>query len=488
MATRIRKLVAHDPPRIESDATVQEAARRIGEARADAALIVDRSDVDSRFTYIDAEGDPWRVLGIVTDRDFRERVVARGLTPDIGVGEILEGRFVSIQSDESVQEAMLCMLREGVHHLPVMHRRQPIGIVHLSDIIRYETKSSVYLVDTIFSRTDVAGLAALVPEIHWTQVRMVEDQADSLMIGSALSTIGRSITRRLLELAEEELGPPPVPYCFMTMGSMARDEQSIVSDQDNALVLGDDFDPAAHDAYFLALATRASDGLAACGYSYCKGNIMATNPRWRQPLSVWKSYFRDWIDRPTPEALLHSSVFFDLDTVHGDNRLVETLQDLVAEEAPRSELFLAAMGRNALNRTPPLGFFRGFVMEKDGEQNNTIDLKRRGLAPLTDLIRVHALACGSRAQNSFARLDDIARAQLLGPGVEGKLRAALEFLAIARLRHQALDIKAGRTPGNRIIPDNVPDDERYNLKAAFRVVDNAQKFLRFRYPMPAQAG
>jgi CBS domain-containing protein len=167
---------------------------------------------------------------------------------------------------------------------------------------------------------------------------------------------------------------------------------------------------------------------------------------------------------------------------------VETLQDLVAEEAPRSELFLAAMGRNALNRTPPLGFFRGFVMEKDGEQNNTIDLKRRGLAPLTDLIRVHALACGSRAQNSFARLDDIARAQLLGPGVEGKLRAALEFLAIARLRHQALDIKAGRTPGNRIIPDNVPDDERYNLKAAFRVVDNAQKFLRFRYPMPAQAG
>ena len=488
MATRIRKLVAHEPLRIESDASVQEAARRIGEARVDAALIVDRSTVDSRFTYIDPQGESWRVLGVVTDRDFRVRVVARGLAPDTPIGEIVGERFVSIQSDESVQEAMLCMLREGVHHLPVMHRRQPIGIVHLSDIIRYETKSSVYLVDSIFSRTDVSGLVALVPEIRGTLVRMVEDQADSLMIGSALSTIGRSITRRLLELAEQELGPPPVSYCFMTMGSMARDEQSIVSDQDNALVLGDDFDPAVHDAYFLELAKRASDGLAACGYTYCKGNIMATNRRWRQPLSVWKAYFRDWIDRPTPEALLHSSVFFDLESVHGDNRLVETLQDLVAEKAPRSELFLAAMGRNALTRTPPLGFFRGFVMEKDGEQNNTIDLKRRGVAPLTDLIRVHALACGSRAQNSFARLDDIGRAQLLGPGVEGKLRAALEFLSISRLRHQVLDLQAGRTPDNRINPDEVPDTERYNLKAAFRVVDNAQKFLRFRYPMPAQTG
>jgi CBS domain-containing protein len=488
MITRIRKLVTHPPLRIESTASVQEAAQRITDAHVSAALIVDRSSFDSRFSYTDPQGEPWRVLGIVTDSDFRVRVVARGLAPDTPVGEIAGDRFVSIQSDESVQEAMLCMLRNGVHHLPVMHRRQPIGIVHLSSIIRYETKSSVYLVDNIFSRTDVAGLAALTPEVQRTVARMLEDDADSRMIGSAVSTIGRSITRRLLELAEQELGPPPVPYCFMTMGSMARDEQSIVSDQDNALVLSDDFDAATHDEYFLSLARYVSDGLAACGYTYCKGDIMATNQRWRQPLSVWKDYFRSWIDKPTPEALLHSSVFFDLDTVFGENRYVEALQELIAEKAPRNKLFLAAMARNALGRTPPLGFFRGFVMEKDGQQNNTINLKRRGLAPMTDLIRVHALACGSRAQNSFARLDDIGQAQLLGPGVEGKLRAAMEFLAISRLRHQVLDLEAGRSPDNRIDPDNVPDAERHNLKAAFQVLDNAQKFLRFRYPMPAQAG
>ena len=486
MVTRIRKLVTHPPVRIESTASVQQAAARITDAHASAALIVDRSPADSRFTYTDPQGEPWRVLGIITDSDFRARIVARGLAPETPVIQVTGNRFISIQSDQSVQEAILCMLRNGVHHLPVMHRSQPLGIVHLSSIIRYETKSSVYLVDSIFSQTDIDGLAALMPEVRSAFIRMVEDDANSHMIGSLLSTIGRSLTRRILELAEQELGPPPVPYCFMVMGSMARDEQSIVSDQDNALVLSDEFDPERHDAYFMALARYASDGLAACGYTYCKGDIMATNRRWRQPLSVWQAYFRRWIDEPTPEALLHSSVFFDLDGVYGESRFVETLQDLIAEKAPSNALFLAAMARNALGRTPPLGFFRGFVMEKDGQQNNTINLKRRGLAPMTDLIRVHALACGSRAQNSFARLDDVGRSQLLGPGVEGKLRAAMEFLAVSRCRHQAVDLEQGRPPDNKVFPDNVPDAERHNLRDAFQVLSNAQKFLEFRYPLPAR--
>src|SRR5690606_9227786 len=124
--------------------------------------------------------------------------------------------------------------------------------------------------------------------------------------GSAISGIGRAFTQRLLELAEEKLGPPPVPYCFMVLGSMARDEQLLVSDQDNALVLDDRFDPSLHDAYFRSLATFVSDGLAACGYSYCKGGVMATNDQWRQPLRVWRGYFEQWIEKPKPTTLLNS--------------------------------------------------------------------------------------------------------------------------------------------------------------------------------------
>ena len=487
MITRVRKLLTRYPVMVEASTSVQEAARQITEFGASAVLVLDAPGDMPRYTFRDSEDRYWQVQGILTDSDFRKLVVAEGRSPDTPVREVIGARLIAIQSDESVHEAMLCMLRNNIHHLPVMHRRHPVGIVHLSDIIRYETGSSLYLVSNIFHQSSVEGLARLAPDVRAAFVRMVEEGADSTMVGSALSTIGRSFTRRLLELAEEELGPPPVAYCFMALGSMARNEQSIVTDQDNALVLADDFDPLRHDDYFLTLAKRVSDGLDACGYPYCKGDIMATNARWRQPLSVWKQYFRDWIDAPSPERLLHSSIFFDLDAVYGENPFVEQLQDLVASRAAQSPLFLAAMARNALNRTPPLGFFRTFVMEKDGKHNNSINLKRRGTAPMTDLIRVHALACGSRAQNSFARLDDIDRTQLLAPGVNQKLRYALEFLSMSRIRHHVIDIEQEREADNNIEPENVSDTERHNLKDAFQVLSNAQKFLKFRYPMPSRS-
>lgn len=483
LVTRIRKLVTRYPVMVEASTTIQEAARQITAYQASAVLVLDEPSADSRHAFHDSEERAWQVRGILTDSDFRIKVVAEGLSPDTPVGEVVSDRLVAVRSDESVQEAMLCMLRNNVHHLPVMYRRRPVGIVHLSDIIRYETQSSLYLVSNILNQPSVEGLARVAPDVSAAFVRMVEEGADSQMVGSALSTVGRSFTRRLLELAEQALGPAPVGYCFMALGSMARNEQAIVSDQDNALVLADDFDPERHDDYFKAMATFVSDGLDACGYPYCKGDIMATNDRWRQPLAVWKRYFSEWIQEPTPERLLHSSIFFDLDPVYGEGALVEQLQDLIAENARRHPRFLAAMARNALNRTPPLGFFRTFVMEKDGKQNNSINLKRRGLAPMVDLIRVHALACGSRAQNSFERLDDIDKTQLLAAGVGDRLRYALEVMSMSRLRHQVIDINGGQLAHNNIEPEMVSSTERHTLKDAFQVLSHAQKFLKFRYPL-----
>ena len=485
MVTRIRKLLSRYPVMVETTTTVQEAAQQMSDAQASALLVLKEGSGNPRYSFKDSEGAVWQMCGILTDSDFRKTIVAQGLPSDTPVGEVISSNLITVQSDVSVYEAMLTMLRSNVHHLPVLYRQRPVGVVHLSDIIRYETHSGLYLVSNIFSQSSVEGLARLAPDVSAAFVRMVQEEANSHMIGSALSTIGRSFTRRLLELAEEKLGPPPVPYSFMVNGSMARNEQSIVTDQDNALVIGDDFDPALHDEYFFQLATFVSDGLDACGYTYCKGNVMATNPQWRQPLRVWKEYFREWISNPSPEKLLHSSIFFDLDSAYGEDVFVETLQDLVATEASQSPLFLAAMARNALNRTPPLGFFRTFVMEKDGKHNNSINLKRRGTAPMVDLIRVHALACGSKAQNSFERLEDIGKTQLLANGVNDRLRYALEFLCMSRIRHQVIDIQENRTPDNNIEPENVESTERHTLKDAFQVLSNAQKFLKFRYPMPA---
>lgn len=484
LTTRVRRLIARPPLILDAATPAREAAARIGTENISGVLVTGPAGDRPDRTYQDANGEARELLGILTDSDFRERVVAQGRSAETPLSELIEPTLISVQSDSTAYDAMLVMLRSNVQHLPVLHRREPVALLHLTDLIRFQTNSSLYLVSTIFSQGSVAGLARLKPDVEAAFLQLVDEGNSSQMIGSALATIGRAFSRRLLELAEQELGPPPVPYCFIALGSMARNEQTIVTDQDNALVLDDSFDPSEHDAYFKELARRVSDGLAACGYSYCTGGIMATTDAWRQPLRVWKSYFTDWIDKPDPKRLLHSSIFFDLDSVYGEESFALALQDLVAEKAAQSPLFLAAMARNALNRTPPIGFFRNFVMEKDGRQNNTIDAKRRGTAPMTDLIRVHALACASRAQNSFERLNAIGQTQLLPSGVGERLRYAFEFIAMMRIRQQAVNLRHEQPPDNKVDPETISSSERHHLKDAFQVLSDAQKFLRFRYPLP----
>ena len=483
MQIKVRKLISRLPIMVPAHTSVKDAASVMTAENVSSLVIVDSmAAVDGTGTLPAAGPGAGIMVGIVTDRDFRTRVVAEGLAPDTPISQVMSPNPITVQAEDSVFDTMLCMLRNNIHHLPVIQRKRPIGLINLTDIIRFESQSSLYLVSNIFNKQDVAGLQSLLPDIRATFVRMANDEATAHMIGSTMAGIGRGFSQRLLELAEAELGPPPVPYCYLALGSMARDEQLVVTDQDNALILDDSFDPELHDAYFLKLATFVSDGLAACGYTYCKGGIMATNPKWRQPLKVWKQYFTQWIDRPNPETLLNSSIFFDLDSVYGEADLAETLKDLLASKASTSEPFLAALARNALNRTPPLGFFRTFVMEQDGEHKNIINLKGRGTAPLTDLIRVHSLACGSKAQNSFERLDAVATTRLMPPEAITRLRYALEFLSMVRIRHQAREIEQGREPNNYIQPETIPAADRHNLKEAFQVLSNAQKFLRYRYP------
>jgi len=469
MTSKVTRLISRPPVSAPCTVRLQEAARIMTEQGVSALLLMDE------------EGERPSLRGIITDRDLRTRAVTEALPSETPISEIMSEGLITTKAQSFIFEAMLTMLHNNVHHLPVMDNGEVRGVIALADIVKYESQSSLYLVSNIYHQNDVKGLKKISRDVRDSFVRMVNEDANSHMIGSAMAGIGRSFTQRLLELGEEKLGPPPVPYCFMALGSMARDEQLVVTDQDNAMILDDSFVPAEHDAYFLALAKFVSDGLDACGYAYCTGDIMATNEKWRQPLKVWKQYFTDWIQDPSAEALLNSNIFFDLDGIYGRNEFAEQLKTLVAEKASRSQRFLALLARNALNRTPPLGFFRTFVMEEDGKHNKTFNLKRRGTAPLSDLIRVHALACGSRAQNSFDRLKAIGETKLIPDDGVGNLRDALEFISIVRIRHQALAIEAGREPDNNVRPEDLSPFERSHLKDAFQVVSNAQKFLKFRY-------
>ncbi|SJL83194.1 DUF294 nucleotidyltransferase-like domain-containing protein [Vibrio palustris] len=472
---KVTSLLAGEPLFVHTDATIQETAIKMSEENTSSVLIIDPNRTD------DDEDDSAAVAGIITDRDLCRRVLVTGMDHSRPVSEVMTTDVISLDHNAYVYEAMLMMLRYNVHHLPVLKESKPIGIIEISDIVRYESQNSLLLVSSIYQQKTIDDLAQVATQLQESFVRMVREDANSHMIGTAMSTIGRSFKQRIIELAEEELGPPPIPFCFLALGSMGRDEQLVVTDQDNAIILDDNYNEEKHGAYFEKMAHFICDALNQCGYTYCSGDIMATNPEWRMTRRQWEACFADWIDNPNPKALLNASIFFDLDGVYGRLKWAEQLNGFVVRRARRNNRFLACLARNSLNRTPPLGFFKSFVMEKDGQHNNSINLKRRGTAPLADLIRVHALAVGSRAKNSFERLDDIIDAGILPKGRGQDLRDALEFISVVRIRHQAIDIEQGQEPDNNIEPENLSDFERRNLKDAFQILSNAQNFLKYRY-------
>ena len=470
--SKVKTLLSRDLVMLKNTTSIQDVAKVMAEESVSAALINDP-------TITNEDGSNF--VGIITQHDLCAKVIATGLSVDNPVSDVMSTELMSLDHNAYVSEAMLMMLRYNVHHLPILKNKQPIGLIEVADIIRYESQNSLLLSGSIFQQQNIEDLVLLSKQLKDCFVRMVNEDANSHMIGSAMSEIGRSFKQRLLELAEEELGQPPVPYCFLALGSMARDEQLIVTDQDNGIILDNSYDDVLHGEYFEKLSKFVCDGLAACGYTYCTGDIMATNPEHRKTQLQWEECFADWIDNPSPQALLNCSIFFDLTGVYGRVKWAEQLNAFILRRAKKNNRFLACLARNALNRTPPLGFFKNFVMEKDGRHNNIINLKRRGTAPLADLIRVHGLAIGSQSQNSFERLEDIIEAGILPPSKGQDLHHAMEMISLVRLRHQALDIESEIEPDNNIEPENMSEFERRNLKDAFLVLSNAQNFLKYRY-------
>jgi len=470
--SKVKTLLTREALVLPCNTTIQAVAKIMADENISAVLINDptiENQQDSSF------------VGIITEHDLCANVIAAGINVDNPISQVMTTQLFSLDHNAYIFEAMLLMLRNNIHHLPILKNKKPIGLIEVADIIRYESQNSLLFVSSIFQQKSSEDLVFLSAQLKNCFVRMVNEDANSHMVGRAMSEIGRNFKQRLLELAEEKFGPPPVPYCFLALGSMARDEQLMVTDQDNAIILDNSYQVALHGAYFEQLANFVCDGLAACGYSYCTGDIMASNPENRKTRAQWEECFGDWIDNPNPQALLNCSIFFDLTGVYGRIKWAEQLNAFILRKAKKNNRFLACLAHNALNRKPPLGFFKDFVMEKDGRHNNSINLKRRGTAPLADLIRVRALAIGSQSQNSFERLEDIIEAGILPTSKGEDLQHAMELISLVRLRHQSSDIESGIEPDNNIEPESMSDFERRNLKDAFLVLSNAQNFLKYRY-------
>ncbi|HRJ54092.1 MAG TPA: putative nucleotidyltransferase substrate binding domain-containing protein [Candidatus Thiothrix moscowensis] len=428
-------------------------------------------------------GDDASLLGMVSDTDFR-RVVAEGLSVAQPIGDIMTRKLYTLSASDQASEALLLMARFNLRHVPVVIGSEVVGVISATDLLRGQSQNAIYMVGDIFTAPDVARLAELSKGLPRVLVGLVKHNLPANDIGHAITSIGQAIVRRLLVMAEEQFGKPPVPYAFIVAGSMARREQTAHSDQDNGMILSDEYNEAEHGEYFRNVAKFVSDGLNDCGYVYCPGNVMATNDQWRQPLSVWRGYFETWINKPEPMALMYASIFFDLRCLHGDESLLDSLQEEVLLKTRASTLFQAFMAGNALSHKPPVGFFRGFVLDKDSKDDKAdkgMDMKKRGVVPVIDMARLYALASGLKPINTWERLDAIAEAGGISRSLIDDLRDAFEFISTVRLQHQAQQIEKGQKPNNYVPPEELSALERRHLKDAFEVVSTMQDTMTTRY-------
>jgi CBS domain-containing protein len=460
----VGQLITRPPVTIEASATIQEGAAKMGRERVSSLLIID----DGEF------------CGIVTDRDIRARVVAVGRESTASIREIMSENPIWIESGALAYEAALTMMQKQIHHLPVCDHGDLVGMVSRSDFMRIETEHPLYLVNDIAKQTTVKGIVAACKRLPGLIEGQINADATGEQLGKFVTTITDSVTQQLCRIAEAELGKPPCGYAWVAMGSQGRHEQSARSDQDNALVLEDDATEA-DDEYFKALARIVNDGLNDCGYVYCPGDVMASNPKWRQPLNVWKKYFNTWITVPEEKALMHANIFFDLRSVYGLTGLVDKLKASIRSDARRNELFLALMAKNAMNYQPPLGFFRQFVLEKSGDHKNTLDLKLNGIMPIVEIARIRALAAGEVRITTRNRLRAAAKAGEITESDAANLIDALDFIEKLRMEHQSRQMHAGKRPDNHLSPEELSALVRQNLKSAFSQVSVSQAALLNRF-------
>jgi len=460
----VSQLITRAPVTIEADASIQQAAKAMVTERVSAMLVMDKG------TF----------CGIVTDRDIRSRVVAAGKSGDTPIRDVMSVNPIFIESDALAYEAALMMMQKQIHHLPVCDQGALAGMVSRSDFMRLETEHPLYLVNDIAKQTTVAGIVDACRRLPGLIASQVNADAHGEQLGKFVTTITDAITRQLCRIGEAELGSPPCEYAWVAMGSQGRHEQSARSDQDNALVL-DDSARESHDEYFKALVKIVNDGLDACGFVYCPGDVMASNPKWRQPLQTWKGYFKKWITIPEEKALMHANIFFDLRCVHGNGSLVDDLKASIRKDARRNEIFLALMAKNAMTFQPPLGIFRQFVLQKSGEHKNTLDIKLFGIMPIVEIARIRALAAGEMRITTRNRLRAAASAGEITEDDAANLIDALDFIEKLRMEHQSRQLHAGIRPDNYMSPEELSPLVRQNLKTAFAQVSVSQSALLNRF-------
>ncbi|GIU08804.1 MULTISPECIES: DUF294 nucleotidyltransferase-like domain-containing protein [unclassified Shewanella] len=461
--SRVTTLMSQSPLTIDMKASVAQASRLMRDSRVSSVLVIDNN----------------KLVGILTDKDLRNRVLAENHDGSLPIHQAMTTTPVSIESNSLVFEAMLLMSEHNIHHLPVVDNGVTTGVVTSTDILRGQSSQPLLLIGEIERQKDLQSLIQVSKQIPLLLQNLISADARAEEIGRVLTSVTDALTRRLIVLNQQILGEAPMAFCWLAFGSQGRQDQAACSDQDNGLLLAHEPDEAAK-GYFDALSHAVCKGLDECGYIYCPGNIMAQNPKWRMSLDKWKQTFDNWVNTPEPKALMHASIFFDMRSVYGPQTLFDGLQDAVLSNTKDNDIFLAGLTGNSLTSSPPLGFFRKFVLERDGSEVKGIDLKHKGNALITDIARVYALSAGIKEVNTAKRIRALMDQSIINRKDALNLADAHEFIAHMRLSNQGYQYTQSLPVTNYLMPQHLSSLVRHQLRDAFKVVHDGQVGLKLK--------
>ena len=418
-----------------------------------------------------------KLIGIITDRDLRSRVVAASLDTHLPVSQIMTTNPAQITENRTLFDALALMTERNIHHLPVIDQQTlvPLGMVTASDIIRHQRGNVLFIIGELSKAENLYELTRLSWQLPHYFSAHAKKAGDYDIAGKILSQATDIMTRKLIGFFQQANGKAPIMFAWLVYGSQAREDQTMGSDQDNGLLLAER--PSETQAeYFAKMADYVCNGLAKCGIKLCDGNIMASNPKLRLSLEEAIEEAKRWVKAPTKDAIMHFNIFLDVRCAAGDISLFKQLQ---RQRAPlmKQNMFLAALTRNSNEISVPLSMFQKFIYEKGRKEKDVIDLKTRAVALINNIARIYALADGVTLPNTLARLDALSENSQLSKRDATNLRDIWLFLNRLRWRHQL----ENKVTDNRVSVSSLSSIEKHQLKAAFKAIERTNQAMVMKF-------
>ena len=446
----------------------------------EAAEIMARKNISSLFLHSDTE----YCAGLVTERDLAHRVIAQGIDINRPVSEIMAAPVRTISEFAMIFEALMAMMENNIRHLAVTDvDENVVGVLTNRDLLASQGQSPLFLIRRISEASTIEEVIESHSRLPQLIRNLISGGARADNVTQFITTVSDGILNKIMSFTLDQMGPAPVKFVFMILGSEGRREQTLKTDQDNAIIFEDvpDKDEAEVRDYFLKYGEVACGLLNRAGYDFCSGGVMAKNPKWCQSLSTWKSYFSSWIHAAEAEDLLQASIFFDFRGGYGDFDLIDDLRRYLFDSLEGWVGFFRHLTENALHFKPPIGFFRNFVVESKGEHRDKFDIKS-AMTPIVDFARIYALNNKIEETNTLGRLAYLRRKEVLTQKEYEELEKAYSFMLQLRFVRQITAIVDEKSkPDNFINPKHLTRIEQKMLKEIFLRVANFQSKLEVEF-------